>query len=138
MSIQPYLYFHGRCDEALDFYTQAIGAKVTFRLRFKDAPTPARPGMLAENMDDKVMHASMIVGGSEVCCSDGHYTGQAKFEGFSLSLTLDDEAAVDRAFNALVEGGQVRMPLETTFFAPRFGMLTDKFGVAWIVMCGKS
>lgn len=136
--IQPYLYFHGRCDEALDFYTQAIGAKVTMRLRFKDAPTPPRPGMLAENMDDKVMHASMTVGGSEVSCSDGHCTGAPKFEGFSLSLTLENEAAVDAAFNALAAGGQVRMPLEKTFFSPRFGMLTDKFGVAWIVMCGKS
>ena len=136
--IQPYLYFHGRADEALDFYTRALGAKVIVRLRFKDSPVPAKPGMLAEGMEDKVMHASFKIGESELCCSDGHCMGEAKFEGFSLSLTLDDEAAVDQAFNALLEGGQVRMPLEKTFFAPRFGMVVDKFGVLWVLMCGKS
>lgn len=134
MDVQPYLYFHGRCDEALDFYEKAIGAKVLMRMRFKDAPTPAMPGMLADNMMDKVMHSAMQIGTSQVLCSDGHHTGPAKFEGFTLSLTLDDEAAVDKAFAALCDGGQVRMPLEKTFFATRFGMLTDKFGVGWIVM----
>jgi len=137
MNVQPYLYFHGRCDEALDFYAKALGAKVTMRLRFKDAPVPAKPGMLAEGMEEKVMHAGFMVGDTEICASDGHRQGTAKFEGFALSLTLDDAAAVDKAFAALLEGGEVRMPLETTFFAKRFGMVVDKFGILWILMTHK-
>ena len=135
MQVQPYLFFHGRADEAIAFYQHAVGAQLNMLMRYEEAPGPSP---VPDGWMDKVMHASMIVGGSEVCCSDGHCTGTAKFDGFSLSLTLDNDVAVDRAFNALAEGGQVRMPLEKTFFAPRFGMLTDKFGVAWIVMCGKS
>jgi len=134
MDVQPYLYFHGRCDEALDFYEKAVGAKVLMRMRFKDSPVPAMPGMLAEGMAEKVMHAGIQIGESQICCSDGHHAGGPKFEGFSLSLTLDSQAAVDQAFAALSEGGQVTMPLDATFFAKRFGMLKDKFGVQWIVM----
>jgi PhnB protein len=130
MQVQPYLSFDGRCEEALEFYRKALGAEVTMLMRFKDSPEPSmcRPG--AEN---KVMHASVRIGESTVLLSDGCCKGDPGFKGFSLSLTAADDAEAERLFNALAEGGQVQMPLAKTFFSSRFGMLSDRFGVAWMV-----
>ncbi|MCE9604856.1 MAG: VOC family protein [Planctomycetia bacterium] len=119
MHIQPYLIFSGRCDEALAFYTQAIGAKVLTRLRFKDSPVPQPPGTLAPGMEDKVMHSSFRVGESEIFASDGHCQEATNFHGFSLSLTLDDVAEVERAFAALLDGGKVNVPLAKPSFRSR-------------------
>lgn len=130
-AIQPYLFFGGRCDEAIEFYRRAVGAEVQMLSRFKDSPEP-QPDMPV-NFGDKVMHASLRIGDSILMASDGRCEGEQKFEGFSLSLTVPDEAAADRAFAALSEGGTVTMPLMTTFWAPKFGMLQDKFGVGWMV-----
>ena len=132
MPVQPYLFFNGSCDEAIEFYQKALGAEVMMLLRFKQAPDQS---MVRPETAEKVMHARLRVGDAIVLVSDGMCTGeQQKFEGFSLTLSLATAEEVDRHFNALAAGGQVRMPLDKTFFSPRFGMLTDKFGVGWIVL----
>jgi PhnB protein len=128
--VQPYLFFGGRCDEAIQFYRQALGAEVLMLSRFKDSP---EPGMAQPGMEEKVMHASFRVGDTTLMASDGQCEGEGKFEGFSLSITVPDEAEAERVFGALSENGQVTMPLEKTFWSPRFGMLTDRFGVGWMV-----
>lgn len=130
--IQPYLFFGGRCEEALEFYRGAVDAKVDFLLRYKDSPQPVPPGTLPPGFEDKVLHAAFRVGASALMGSDGCDTDSG-FKGFSLSLALPTEAAADRAFAALSEGGTVRMPLGKTFWSPRFGMLTDRFGLGWMV-----
>jgi len=134
MQIQPYLSFNGRCEEAIEFYRRAVGAEVQMLMRFKDSPEPPPPGTLPQGMENKVMHSALRIGESVVMASDGHCSGQAGFQGFSLALTVADVAAADRVFAALGDGGQVTMPLTKTFFSPRFGTLTDRFGVAWIVL----
>ena len=130
MQVQPYLFFDGRCDEALEFYQGAIGAEVTMLMRFKDSPDP---GMCPAGAEDKVMHASLRIGDSIVLASDGRCQGRPSFEGFALSLTVPDDAAAERLFAALADGGQVQMPLAKTFFASRFGMVADRFGVPWMI-----
>jgi PhnB protein len=129
--VQPYLFFGGRCEEALDFYRNAIGAEVLMLSRFKDAPE--KQSGLPECFDEKVMHASVRVGESIFMVSDGRCEGDPEFEGFSLSITVPDEAEAERVFAALSDGGLVTMALEKTFWAPKFGMLQDRFGVSWMV-----
>lgn len=131
-TIEPYLFFNGRCEEAIEFYRKARGAEVQMMMRFKDSPEPPPPGMSPPNWENKIMHASVRIGGSIVMASDG-CDSKTQFEGFSLSLAVPTEAEADRAFAALAEGGQVRMPLTKTFWSPRFGMLADKFGIGWMI-----
>jgi len=135
MKVQPYLYFDGRCDEALDFYQRALGAEVTSLMRFKDAPDPA---MVPAGSADKVMHASFRIGDTTVMASDGRCLGQANFQGFALTVTVPKDAEGERLFAALAAGGQVQMPMAKTFFASRFGMVADRFGVVWIVLSAPS
>lgn len=137
MRVQPYLFFDGRCEEALNFYQQVVDAEITQLMRFEDSPEPMPEGMLPHGSEKKIMHASFRVGESEVMASDGHCAGQANFRGFSLSVTLPDAAEVDKRFHALSAGGLVTMPLGPTFFAPRFGMLTDRFGVGWMLIVNR-
>src|SRR3954452_3350579 len=134
MAIEPYLNFDGRCEEAIEFYKKALGAEVTMLMRFKESPESNAPGMMAPGSENKVMHASLRIGGSNIMASDGYCKGGSNFSGITLSLSVADEAAADRAFKALSDGGQVHMPLTKTFFSPRFGMLADKFGVPWMVI----
>ena len=131
--VTPYLFFGGRCEEALAFYASAIGARVGMVMRFSDSPDPVPAGMLQAGFERKVMHAEFHVGDAHILASDG-CDDRSTFSGFSLALTVPTEADADRAFNALAEGGQVTMPLGRTFWSPRYGMLTDRFGVAWMVM----
>jgi PhnB protein len=133
MQVQPYLFFDGRCEEALDVYRKALGAEVTMLLRFKDSPEPPPPGAVAPGSEHKVMHASVRIGETTIMASDGSAQGRPSFQGFSLSITVPDEARADDVFTALAEGGTVQMPLAKTFWSPRFGMLTDRFGVGWMV-----
>ncbi len=133
MDVQPYLFFDGRCEEALEFYKKALGAEVKVLLRFKDNPEP-QPGMTPPGAENKVMHANFRIGDTEMLASDGRCLGQPKFQGFSLSLWAKTEAEADKKFAALADGGQVQMPLAKTFFSPRFGMVADKFGVGWMVV----
>lgn len=133
MPIQPYLFFEGRCEEALEFYRGALGAEVTMLMRNKEAPEQPPPGMLPPGSENKVMHATFRVGDATLMASDGRCSGKPAFNGFSLSLTVRDEAEAKRRFDALAAGGQVRMPLGKTFFSPSFGMVADRFGLGWMV-----
>lgn len=137
MQVQPYLFFDGRCEEAIEFYRQAIGAELTMLMRFKDSPEPHEPGMVAPGAEDKVMHASLRIGATTVMASDGRCLGQPNFQGFALSLTAADDAEAERLFAALADGGQVQMPMSKTFFSSRFGMVADRFGVGWMVIVEK-
>ncbi len=130
MQVQPYLFYEGRCEEALAFYRSALGAEVTMLMRFKESPDPA---MVQPGAGDKVMHASFRIGETTVLASDGRCEGPASFQGFSLSLTVPNEAEAERLFGALGDGGQVQMPMTKTFFSPRFGMVADRFGVSWMI-----
>src|SRR5215468_9512968 len=132
MLVQPYLFFDGRCEEAIEFYRKAIGAEVEMLMRYKECPDP-QPGSVPPGAENKVMHSCLKIGESRVMASDGYCTGKPNFQGFNLSLTAANEAEADRAFKALGDGGQVQLPLTKTFFAPRFGMVTDRFGVAWMI-----
>jgi len=130
VTLQPYLFFEGRCEEALEFYRQAVGAEVNMLMRFKDSPDKA---MCPPGNESKVMHASVRIGQSTVLASDGRCEHQASFQGFALSLTVSNEAEAEKLYAKLGAGGKVMMPLTKTFFSPRFGMLADKFGVMWMV-----
>jgi PhnB protein len=134
MQVQPYLFFEGRCDEAVEFYRGALGAEIIFLMRYKESPDP---GTCPPGGGDKVMHMSLRIGETTVFASDGHCLGQPGFQGFSLSLTTPDEAEAERRLAALAEGGQVRMAMTQTFFSSRFGMVTDRFGVLWMVHVAK-
>jgi PhnB protein len=131
MQVQPYLFFEGRCQEAIDFYREALGAEVRMVMHFKDSPVPAQ---VPPEAGDKVMHACLRIGETEMLLSDGRCGGTPAFQGFSLSLSPADDAAAERVFAALGNGGVVGMPLAKTFFASSFGMVTDRFGVGWMVM----
>jgi len=132
--IQPYLFFEGRCEEAIEFYRRTIGAEVLSLFRYKDSPQPPQAGQLPPNWENKVMHASFRIGQTTLLGSDGCSESKPKFEGFSLSLTLPTADEAERAFTALAEGGQIRAPLSKTFFSEKFGMLADRFGIGWMVL----
>jgi len=131
MQVQPYLFFDGRADEALEFYKKAIGATPKMLMRFKDSPDQS---MITPGSENKIMHAAVEIGDATVLVSDGRCTGKANFQGFALAISAASETEADKIFGALSEGGQVTMPLAKTFFSPRFGMLTDRFGVGWMVL----
>jgi PhnB protein len=131
MQVQPYLFFDGRAEEAIEFYRRTLGAEVQMLMRFKDAPEPGHTPADAEN---KVMHSSLRIGDATIMASDGRCQGKPSFQGFSLSLSAPDVAGAERLFNALADGGQVQQPLVETFFSPRFGMVADRFGVSWMVV----
>jgi len=133
MTIQPYLFFDGRCEEAIDFYRRTIDARVTQLMRFKDVPNACSPGTQQEN---KIMHASLQVRGATILASDGECQGKANFDGFGLSLQAPNDSEAERLFGALSDGGAVRMPMTKTFFASKFGMVKDRFGVTWMVLAG--
>lgn len=131
MKVVPYLFFEGRCEEAVDFYHQALGADVSKLMRFKESPE--KPTCSPEGADDKIVHAEMRIGTSTIMVSDGLCDKNATFKGFSLNLETSDMAETTRLYGALLEGGKVLMPLEKTFWSPCFGMVTDRFGVSWMI-----
>ncbi len=131
MLVQPYLNFDGRCEEALEFYKKALGAKVDMLMRFKDAPDQS---VITPGNADKIMHSRVQIGDAAVLMSDGRCTGKANFHGIALAISVTSEAEAEKTFAALADGGQVQMPLGKTFFSQRFGMLSDKFGVGWMVI----
>jgi PhnB protein len=132
MAIEPYLFFNGRCEEAIEFYKKALGAEVLMLMRYKESPEPPPAGKVPAGWDNKIMHTSLRVGNATLMASDGCSEG-ANFQGFSLSLSVANEAEAKRGFAALAEGGQVQMPLGKTFWSPCFGMVTDRFGVGWLI-----
>ena len=132
MPVEPYLFFDGRCEEAVEFYKRALGAEATTLMRYRDSPDPHPPGMVPPGYENKVMHATLRIGDGVIMAADD-CTGQANFQGFGLALAPKTEGEADRLFAALANGGQVRMPLMKTFFSPRFGMVADRFGVLWMI-----
>ena len=133
MHVQPYLFFDGRCEEAIGFYKKALGAEVEMLMHFKESPEPCRMPV----PDDKVMHASVRIGNTTIMVSDGDCKGQTKFSGFSLSISVSTQDEAERLLHALGEGGHVQMPLTKTFFSPAFGMVADRFGVSWMVIAAE-
>ena len=133
MNIQPYLSFEGQAQEAIDFYKSAVGATENAVMRFKDAP-PEVQAQITPGMGDKVMHACIKIGDSDVFLSDGHCGGKASFSGVTLTINASSDGEADKLFAALGKGGQVTMPMAETFFATRFGTVSDKFGVNWMVL----
>ena len=133
MQLTPYLFFDGKCAEAIDFYKSAIGADIVFMMQYKDAPEPLPEGMNSPELQDCVMHASFKIGDSEVMASDAPPGNHKGHNGFSLSITVADENEAKKTFAAMSDGGKVQMPLGPTFFSPCFGTLVDKFGVEWMV-----
>ena len=134
-TVQPYLFFDGKCEEALDFYKGAIGAKVDMMMRFKEAPDQSQ---MQPNTGEKVMHAAFHVGTTQVLSSDGHCAGKPSFQGFGLALNAKNDAEAEKLFAAVGNGGQVLQPLTKTFFASKFGMVADKFGIMWMVIAEAS
>ena len=132
--VQPYLFFGGRAEEAIDYYQRVLGAVVEAKIRFSENPEPPPPGVLPPGTDDKIMHASLKIGDATIMISDGMASGKPNFDGISLTLEVDSVAEVDRLFAALEKDGKVEMPLSKTFFSPRFGGVADKFGVSWMVI----
>jgi PhnB protein len=116
MQVQPYLFFDGRCEEAINFYRKAIGAEVTMMMRYKESPEPPETSKAKPEMAEKIMHASLRVGDSTVLASDGFCQGKPSFQGFSLTLIANDEPDAERLFRALGQGGKVNMPLTKTFY----------------------
>jgi len=133
-TVQPYLFFNGRCEEALEFYRKSLGAEVTALVRFKDSPEKSN----VQNAGDKIMHANFRIGDTQIMASDGSGDGKPVFEGFALTLNVTTEAEADRLFSALSVGGQVQMPLAKTFYSPRFGMVLDRFSVLWMILTEKT
>lgn len=133
MQIESYLFFNGRCEEAIEFYKRALGAEVLMLMRNKESPEPPPPGTMPPGSEDKVMHATLRIGHSNLMLSDGDCDGKPAFTGFSLSLDAANEAEADRLFAALSDGGTVQMPLAKTFWSPKFGMVADRFGVGWMI-----
>jgi len=134
MRVQPYLTFEGRCEEALTFYQSALGAEILSMMRYKDSPLPEGAGARPPGFGEKIMHASLRIGDSELLASDGRCSGDTAFKGVSLSITLPDPAQASRIFTALAQGGEVLVPMTETFFAQRFGMVADRFGLTWLVL----
>jgi len=133
MKVQAYLFFDGRCEEALEFYRAKLGAEVTMKMRYSESPEPPPPEC-APVSADKIMHSAFKLGDSIVMASDGMGTGKPEFKGVSLSISARDEADARKLFAGLSEGGQVQIPMAKTFFAPAFGMVADRFGVSWMVI----
>jgi PhnB protein len=134
MLIQPYLFFEGRCEEALALYAKVAGAQVEMLMRYKDNPETPSPGMVPPDSGDKVMHCAFRIGDSVLMASDGDCSGKPDFDGFRLSLTAKDTAEAERVFRGLSEGGAVQVPLTKTFFSPCFGMFKDRFGLGWMII----
>ena len=131
--IQPYLFFNGTCEQAGEYYRKALGAQVEMTMRYKESPEPPPPGRIPPGFENKIMHTSFRIGSTTIMASDDCSGAAAKFEGFSLALSVATEAEADHAFNALADGGKVQMPLNKTFWSPRFGMVTDRFGIGCMV-----
>jgi PhnB protein len=131
VQVRPILYFEGFCEEAVEFYRQALGAQVLMLMRFKDAPGYDQHAEVAPGAGNKVIHATLLIGDITLQVNDGNCSARPSFEGFSLSITVDQVDEADRLFTALADGGKVTMPMTETFFSPRYGIVVDRFGVSW-------
>ena len=132
MQLNPYLFFNGKCESAFKFYEQCLGGKIEMMMTHGDSPMAQQ---VPSDWRNKIIHARLIVGDKVLMGSDVPPEHYEEMKGFSVSLSVDDPADAERIFNALTANGTVRMPLQKTFWAARFGMLVDQFGVPWMVNC---
>jgi PhnB protein len=132
-TVNTYLFFYGRCEEALNFYQQHLGARVKVLFRFNESPEPIPADMLQPGFENKIMHAEFSLGNVDIFASDGCDDAKS-VSGFSLSLTVKTAEEAHKVFNALATNGSITMPLEKTFWSPLYGQVTDQFGVSWMVM----
>ncbi len=133
-AVQPYLFFRGRCEEAIEYYKTQLGAEVVMMMRFSDNPDKQPRDEVPAELDNRIMHASIRIRGTEVMMSDGMKSGPLDFQCMSQSISVPSEAEADRLYNAIAADGTVQMPIGPTFFARSFGAVTDKFGVSWMLM----
>jgi PhnB protein len=133
MFIEPYLFFNGRCEEAIEYYTRTAGARLEMAMRYRESPDPVPEGRVPGGWEDKILHASLLIGGARLMLSDGGSSEAPSFRGFALSLALPDEAEARRVFDAFAASGSAVMPLGRTFWSPCFGMAVDRFGVLWMI-----
>ena len=131
MKVQAYMTFSGRCEEALAFYKKAVGAEVTGLMRWKESPDKDMKG--SPGFEEKIMNATFRIGETQLMADDGMGDKTAELKGMTLAIEVADDAEAKRVFTTLGEGGKVKMPLMKTFWTSSFGMLTDKFGVPWMV-----
>lgn len=140
-AVQPYLFFRGRCEEAIEYYQNKLGAEVDMMMRFSDNPDQPPHEKVPAELDNRIMHAAIRIRGTEIMMSDGMKSGPLDFQCMSLSLSVPCDAEADQLYNALAADGTVQMPIGPTFFAKRFGAVTDRFGVSWMIMvphrCGE-
>lgn len=134
MKSNPYLTFNGNCEEAFKTYAEVLGGEIVAMITHVD--TPAEAHVPAE-WRDKILHARLVFGDNLLMASDAPPGRQETMQGFSVTLNVKEPAEAERVFNALAEGGTVRMKLEETFWAHKFGMLTDRFGTPWMINCEK-
>ena len=134
-TVQPYIHFNGRCEEAIKYYQKTLGAEVLMEMRFKESPQPMPPGSLPPGFENKIMHAHIAFGQAHLLMTDGPSGDPSKteFQGISLSLTVESEAEAKQYFESLAKDGKVQMPFAKTFFSPGFGMVIDRFGIKWMV-----
>ena len=135
MQTSTYLMFNGECEAAFKFYEQAIGAKIKFMMTHGESPMAAH---VTPEWRSKIIHATLGLGEQLLMGSDAPPDHYEKPQGFSVSIEITDPAEAERMFNALAENGQITMPMQQTFWATRFGMATDQFGIPWMVNCGKA
>lgn len=133
-AVQPYLFFRGRCEEAIAFYKEKLGAEIGMMMRFRDNPDKPDRDKVSAAFDDRIMHACITIAGTPIMMSNGMKSGPLDFSCMSLSITVPSEAECDRLYAALAEEGTVQMPIGATFFAKRFGAVADKFGVSWMLI----
>ena len=134
MQLNPYLSFDGKCQEAFKLYEQALGGKIAAMLTYGETPMAEQS---PPEMRQKIAHARLTVGNQVLMGGDAPPGRYEPMKGCSVMLGVDEPAAAERVFNALAAGGNVTMPIQETFWARRFGMVTDKFGTPWMINCEK-
>ena len=133
MQLNPHLSFNGQCEEAFKFYQQCLGGTIQMMMTHGDSPIADQ---VPSEWHGKIMHATLVVGQTILMGADFQPDHYQKPTGFSIGIQINDTAEAERIFNALSESGKVTMPLQQTFWATRFGMVVDRFGIAWMVNCG--
>lgn len=132
MQMNPYLTFSGQCEAAFKFYEKVFGGKIAAMIPHEGTPAAE---CVPSGWRDKIMHARLMVGDKVLMGSDAPPDRYEPMKGFSVTLGIDDPAEAERVFHALAKNGTVRMPIQQTFWAARFGMLVDQFGTPWMINC---
>jgi PhnB protein len=138
MKLNPYLSFNSQCETAFKFYEQCLGGKITTMMTYGESPESSMTDQLTPDQRNKIMHVSLAIGDQELMGSDSPPGYGEETKGFSVSISLNDPAKAERIFHTLAENGTIRMPFQQTFWAYRFGMLVDQFGIPWMINCDQA